>query len=424
MPLGLGGVVALAVAGGACWRWYQRRVRLRQRQASWEELSLRLELVPQAGNGRAARGELRESNFLLHDTGADWLVEVPLPQPLLPPGMVLLSREAPTSQPGPKLRPLEGGAAALPQELLSWYVDAKEPGGKVVASQAFLEEAARAVQAHAPLRVEPQRMVQALRAGALLSVSQVREAVKALAATARRWSEVATREGLPQVQPLSPLPPVQAPPRAEGRLRRLARSWRQGLPAEALLYKSLWSALRWSDSWTFWHHSWGALILLNMGVTVFAILNGLGLESLFVLPSFVVLMGSIIYLDRRFTPRRLALCAMMAASNVGAPWVWLSSIPSVFGLRWGEPDLGLRGLALLLWGGPNAVWLARVLVHWRREFRRLADGRGESTLNEATAEKLPAEAAAQVPRVGPNNSCPCGSGRKYKKCHGAAKASG
>jgi hypothetical protein len=303
-------------------------------------------------------------------------------------------------------------------------VDAKEPGGKVVASQAFLEEAARAVQAHAPLRVEPRRMIQALRAGALLSVSQVREAVKALEATARRWSEVATREGLPQVLPLSPLPPVQASPRAEGWLRRLARSWRQGPSAKALLYESLWSALRWRDSWTFWHHSWGALVLLNAGVTVFAILNGLGLAYLFVLPTFAVLTGSLIYLDRRFTPRRLALCAMMAASNVGAPWAWLSSIPWVYGIRWGEPDIGLRALAMLLWGGPNAVWLARVLIHWRREFRRLAVGQGESTLNEATAEQLPAEAAAQVPRVGPNSPCPCGSGRKYKKCHSAAEASG
>jgi preprotein translocase subunit SecA len=29
-------------------------------------------------------------------------------------------------------------------------------------------------------------------------------------------------------------------------------------------------------------------------------------------------------------------------------------------------------------------------------------------------------AAGPVPRVGRNEPCPCGSGKKYKKCHGAA----
>jgi preprotein translocase subunit SecA len=28
----------------------------------------------------------------------------------------------------------------------------------------------------------------------------------------------------------------------------------------------------------------------------------------------------------------------------------------------------------------------------------------------------------QQPRVGRNDPCPCGSGKKYKKCHGAAEA--
>jgi preprotein translocase subunit SecA len=27
-------------------------------------------------------------------------------------------------------------------------------------------------------------------------------------------------------------------------------------------------------------------------------------------------------------------------------------------------------------------------------------------------------AAIQVPRVGRNDPCPCGSGKKYKQCHG------
>jgi uncharacterized protein YecA (UPF0149 family) len=28
----------------------------------------------------------------------------------------------------------------------------------------------------------------------------------------------------------------------------------------------------------------------------------------------------------------------------------------------------------------------------------------------------------EQPKVGRNDACPCGSGRKYKKCHGAATA--
>src|SRR4029079_7057130 len=31
-------------------------------------------------------------------------------------------------------------------------------------------------------------------------------------------------------------------------------------------------------------------------------------------------------------------------------------------------------------------------------------------------------ATAAVPEVGRNDPCPCGSGRKYKKCHGAGRA--
>ncbi|HEY9504383.1 MAG TPA: SEC-C metal-binding domain-containing protein, partial [Gemmatimonadales bacterium] len=30
-------------------------------------------------------------------------------------------------------------------------------------------------------------------------------------------------------------------------------------------------------------------------------------------------------------------------------------------------------------------------------------------------------AAATVPEVGRNDPCPCGSGKKYKKCHGAGR---
>ncbi|WP_298933018.1 preprotein translocase subunit SecA [uncultured Ramlibacter sp.] len=43
-------------------------------------------------------------------------------------------------------------------------------------------------------------------------------------------------------------------------------------------------------------------------------------------------------------------------------------------------------------------------------------GEVESTLDERTARELPA--VAGMPRVGRNDPCPCGSGKKYKQCHG------
>jgi hypothetical protein len=83
----------------------------------------------------------------------------------------------------------------------AWSVERLELSGNVEAPQAFLEEATRAMRAHAPLRVEPQRLIQALHTGDLLSVSAAREAVRALHATALRWHEVAERHGLPRLQP-------------------------------------------------------------------------------------------------------------------------------------------------------------------------------------------------------------------------------
>jgi preprotein translocase subunit SecA len=35
-----------------------------------------------------------------------------------------------------------------------------------------------------------------------------------------------------------------------------------------------------------------------------------------------------------------------------------------------------------------------------------------------SAETDPATVAAAVPKVGRNDPCPCGSGKKYKACHG------
>lgn len=51
----------------------------------------------------------------------------------------------------------------------------------------------------------------------------------------------------------------------------------------------------------------------------------------------------------------------------------------------------------------------------RSRFRKL-EGRWYYLDGEARAEPVRKTKAAEV---GPNQPCPCGSGRKYKKCHGA-----
>jgi preprotein translocase subunit SecA len=52
--------------------------------------------------------------------------------------------------------------------------------------------------------------------------------------------------------------------------------------------------------------------------------------------------------------------------------------------------------------------------------RNIVEGRGGA--NGEVAKAAPKPAARQGPRVGRNDPCPCGSGKKYKKCHGAAEA--
>ncbi len=156
------------------------------------------------------------------------------------------------------------------------------------------------------------------------------------------------------------------------------------------------------------------MIALNIGVIVFAILKGLGLPGIFALFTFPFPLVVISYLDRGSNLRSLAQWAMVSASNVGAPCVWMysNSLPD------GQAT-GPRVLAMLLWGFPNAAWLAPVLVRWRREFLRLSGGWEQS---ETSPEKLPAAAAvARGPHVGSNDPCPRGSGRQYKKCHGTAE---
>ena len=57
------------------------------------------------------------------------------------------------------------------------------------------------------------------------------------------------------------------------------------------------------------------------------------------------------------------------------------------------------------------------------EHRAIADGLAE-TVRQVHAyfleQRQSHESARKANRVGPNEACPCGSGKKYKRCHGSA----
>jgi uncharacterized protein YecA (UPF0149 family) len=47
-----------------------------------------------------------------------------------------------------------------------------------------------------------------------------------------------------------------------------------------------------------------------------------------------------------------------------------------------------------------------------------AAANGEEYYADAPAERIE-QVKREEPKVGRNDPCPCGSGKKYKKCHGA-----
>jgi preprotein translocase subunit SecA len=46
--------------------------------------------------------------------------------------------------------------------------------------------------------------------------------------------------------------------------------------------------------------------------------------------------------------------------------------------------------------------------------------RGPAENVHTNRDEAPAKAAGGMDKVGRNDLCPCGSGKKYKRCHGAA----
>jgi len=65
---------------------------------------------------------------------------------------------------------------------------------------------------------------------------------------------------------------------------------------------------------------------------------------------------------------------------------------------------------------------ARLQRMMRQRQRNIVESRGDSEGKPEKAAGARQAAVRQGPKVGRNDPCPCGSGKKYKKCHGAAAA--
>ncbi len=374
--LALGVVLAVAVlaAGGVSLLRYRRGVGRQQRQGSWRELCLRLELTPQPGRSQVAKGELQNTDFYLHDTGADWLLELPLAHPLLPPGMVLTTPQAPRLPPRVSLRPLEWKAASLAPGMRAWSADPEQAFCQLEAPQAFHEEATRAMLAHAPLRVESRRFIQALRMGDLLSVSEVREAVRALHATARGWLEVAESHGLPRVQPLQSQPPpalpdsqeVQAPQPSPPEMAASPEPpWDQA-PRPSPPEVAPMPEFPWEQAPRLWRKASSALedvlerheflrllCLLNVGIPLSLFIMSWSAkkseESLagfacFAMPLMMIIAAWVDW--GRYSRWQVT---MILSTNFAAPLFWMSGQGKPALYLWGVPNLWVLGQALWRW---------------------------------------------------------------------------
>jgi preprotein translocase subunit SecA len=58
----------------------------------------------------------------------------------------------------------------------------------------------------------------------------------------------------------------------------------------------------------------------------------------------------------------------------------------------------------------------------RRALQRLTEVHAAAGDEEAAPRSKAETVVRQAPKVGRNDPCPCGSGKKYKKCHGVNEA--
>jgi preprotein translocase subunit SecA len=63
------------------------------------------------------------------------------------------------------------------------------------------------------------------------------------------------------------------------------------------------------------------------------------------------------------------------------------------------------------------------LAAQRRALQRISETHAEAGDGEGAKPRPKQETVVRTqPKVGRNDPCPCGSGKKYKKCHGATEA--
>lgn len=76
----------------------------------------------------------------------------------------------------------------------------------------------------------------------------------------------------------------------------------------------------------------------------------------------------------------------------------------------------------------NAYWGPKLVKQQRQRqqtaaaLRSLPPGRPADSEPEGDSGEPPQPARRTVPKVGGNQPCPCGSGQKYKRCHGRPAA--
>src|SRR2546426_10349855 len=83
---------------------------------------------------------------------------------------------------------------------------------------------------------------------------------------------------------------------------------------------------------------------------------------------------------------------------------------------WGRMREGIEEEIIMNLGGRVAP-----VVTQQKEMRAR---RERDLVYTAPAKEAPQPAQRAAARVGRNDPCPCGSGKKYKKCHGAEEGSG
>jgi preprotein translocase subunit SecA len=87
-------------------------------------------------------------------------------------------------------------------------------------------------------------------------------------------------------------------------------------------------------------------------------------------------------------------------------------IPHVIPIENGQPVVGNGGAGIL--GGSNVIAADLKEVHENAQIIGGGDGSGSTSSTSASG-------APKAPEVGRNDPCPCGSGKKYKKCHGVGR---